>query len=106
MIFAVINAIYAIAYIEVGKIQDFNGVWTHDLPIPVWPSNQLSYEATDIGSWSFVGAREEWMLKLYMKYFIYWTVHVKSIKLWSSQLLTQFIFIPHERIRTHKMTSS
>ena len=27
------------------KIQDFNGIWTHDLMIPVQCSNQLSYEA-------------------------------------------------------------
>ena len=47
-----ILAIYAIAYIEAWKIQDFNGVWTGDLAIPVQRSNQLSYEATDIGSWS------------------------------------------------------
>ena len=30
------------------KNQHFNGVWTHDL---VRCSNQLSYEATDGGSW-------------------------------------------------------
>ena len=36
------------------KIQDFNGVWTRDLAIPVWCSNQLSYEATDVGSWSIL----------------------------------------------------
>ena len=35
MILAVMNAIYAIAYIEAWKIQDFNGVWTLDLAIPV-----------------------------------------------------------------------
>ena len=38
------------------KIQDFNGVCTHDLAIPVWHSNQLSYEATDVGSRSIVGS--------------------------------------------------
>ena len=38
------------------KIQDFNGVWTRALAIPVRRSNQLSYEATDVGSWSFVGS--------------------------------------------------
>ena len=36
------------------KIQDFNEVWTHDLAIPVWCSNQLSYEAADVGSWSIL----------------------------------------------------
>ena len=39
---------------EARKIQDFNGVWTRDLAILVRCSNQLSYEATDVGSWSFV----------------------------------------------------
>ena len=51
MILAVMNAIYAIAW----KSQDFNRVWTRDLAIPVRRSNQLSYEATDVESWSFVG---------------------------------------------------
>ena len=41
---------------EAWKFQDFNGVWTRDLAIPVRRSNQLSCEATDVGSWSFVGA--------------------------------------------------
>ena len=52
MILAVMNAIYAIGYIvEAWKGQDFNGVWTRNLAIPVRRSNQLSYEATDVGSW-------------------------------------------------------
>ena len=52
------KAIYAIVYIEAGKSQDFKGVWTCDLILPVRHSNQLSYEATDVGSWSFVGPKE------------------------------------------------
>ena len=40
---------------EAWKIfQDFNGIWTRDLAIPVRCSNQLSYEATDVGSWSLL----------------------------------------------------
>ena len=58
MILAVMNAIYAIAYVEAWKSQDFNRVRTLDLAIVVRCSNQLSYEATDIGSWSFVGPKE------------------------------------------------
>ena len=58
MILAVMTATYGIAYIEAWKSQDFNGVWTHDVAIPVRRSNQLSYEATDIGSWWFVGPEE------------------------------------------------
>ena len=38
------------------KIQDFNGAWTRDLAIPVRCSNQLSYEATDVGSRSILGS--------------------------------------------------
>ena len=44
--------------IEAWKSQDFNGVWTRDLAIPVRRSNQLSYEATDVVSWSFVNSKE------------------------------------------------
>ena len=43
---------------EAWKIQDFNRVWTRDLAIPVRRSNQLSYEATDVESWSFVGSND------------------------------------------------
>ena len=58
MILAVRNAIYAIAYLEAWKSQDFNRVWTRDLAIVVRRSNQLSCEATDVGSWSLVGPKE------------------------------------------------
>ena len=37
---------------EAWKSQDFNGVWTHDLAISVRRSNQLSYEATDVGNFA------------------------------------------------------
>ena len=70
MILAVVNAILQLRK-EDWKIQDFNGVWTRDLAIPVRRSNQLSYEATDDGSWSFVGSnvlvRNESTMKWYMK---------------------------------------
>ena len=60
---------------EAWKIQDFNGVWTRDLTVPVRHSNQLSYEATDVGSWSFVGSnvpvRNESTMKWYIKWIIY-----------------------------------
>ena len=66
---------------EAWKIQDFNGVWTRDLAIPVRRSNQLSYEATDVGSWSFVGSngpvRNESMMKWYMK----WIIH--ELRIWN-----------------------
>ena len=75
---------------EAWKIQDFNGVWTRDLVIPVRRSNQLSYEATDVGSWSFVGSngpvRNESMMKWYMKWIIFELRIWNQVKLWSSQL--------------------
>ena len=41
---------------EAWKIHDsVNAVLTHDLTIPVRRSDQLSFEATDVGNWSFVG---------------------------------------------------
>ena len=87
MILAVMKAINAIVYIEAWKSKDFNGVWAHDVVIPVRRSNQLSYEATDVGSWSFVGPKDcLWgmtSLSYNMKYFIYWTADVKSSKLWN-----------------------
>ena len=51
-------------------IQDFNGVWTRNLAIPVRRSNQLSYEATDVGSSSNVPVRNESTMKWYMKWII------------------------------------
>ena len=80
---------------EAWKIQDFNGVWTRDLAIPVRRSNQLSYEATDVGSWSFVSSngleRNESMMKWYMIWIIYELLIWNQVKLWSSQLWTQFL---------------
>ena len=58
MIVAVMNSIYAIEYIEAWNNQDFNGVWTCDPATTVQRSYQPSYEATDVGSWSFVGRKE------------------------------------------------
>ena len=62
------KAIYAIAYMEAWKSQDFNRVWTRDLSIPVGRSNQQSYEDIDIGSWSFVGRKEPVMNELEVLY--------------------------------------
>ena len=44
------NCLYKV---EAWKSQDFNGIWTRDLAIPVRRSNQLSYEATGSG---FIGS--------------------------------------------------
>ena len=49
MILAEVTAIYICNYVRsLRKIQDFNGIWTRDLQIPVQRSNQLSYKATDV----------------------------------------------------------
>ena len=44
--------------IEAWKNQDYNGVWTRDLAIPLRLSNELSYEATVVANWSFVSSNE------------------------------------------------
>ena len=88
---------------EAWKFQDFNGVWTRDLAIPVRRSNQLSYEAADVGSWSFVGSngpvRNESMMKWYMKWIIYELRIWNQVKLWSSQLWTQFFQLQFFQLR-------
>jgi len=54
MILAVMNEIYAIAFIEAWKIQDFNVVRTRDLAIPVRRSNVArSRVQTPLKSWIF-----------------------------------------------------
>ena len=54
------------------KNQHFNGVWTRDLAIPVRCPNQLSYEATDVGSWSimcsYVSVKEMNVIGVYERY--------------------------------------
>ena len=47
----------AIAYRTL-KIQGLGGVWARDFAMPVQRSNQLSYEATDVGKWSFLGPND------------------------------------------------
>ena len=72
----------SIASRSLKNFQDFNGISTRDLAIPVRCSNQLSYEATDVGSWSLLSSQlpvisnYEW--KIYMKYNIYCTAGMKS----------------------------
>ena len=83
------NAISAIAYVEAWQMQEFNRVWTRDLAIPELRSiNQLSYEATDVGRWSFVTILTiVTIVKLYISY------------------LTSYL-IPHGLVRTHKWPTS
>ena len=106
MILAVMNAIFAMSK-EAWKIQDLNGVWTRDHAIPVRRSNQLSYEATDVGSWSFVGSnvpvRNESTMKWYMKWIIFELRRRNQVKLWSSQLWTQFLHCVHN-CEDHRFT--
>ena len=80
MILAVMNAIYANVYIEAWKSQDFNRVWTCELVILVQRSNQLSYEATDIGSWSFVGPKE--LVRSECEVII-WNISYIELRMWN-----------------------
>ena len=63
--------------------------------MPVRRSNQLSYEATDVGSWLFVGSnfpvRNESMNEMIYENYLYIELRMwNQVKLWSSQLWTQF----------------
>ena len=71
--------------IEAWKSQDFNGVRTRDLVIPVRRSNQLSYEATDVGSWSFVSFNEPVKSGFEV---IYETFHISLHNVYSPHLNT------------------
>ena len=97
MIPAVMNAIVAIASREAWKIQEFNGVWTHDLAMLVRPSNQLSYEATDVGSRSFGGSNVPVMNES-MNDITYEMSHV--CRKWPAPnfrgLIAQFVRVPHQ----------
>ena len=76
------------------KIQDFNEIWTRNLAIPVRCSNQLSYEATEIGSWSivfiYVPVKEMNVIDVHEINHIR-TAEMKSKNEGSSQLWTEFI---------------
>ena len=52
---------------EKKNIQDFNGVWTRDLAITGAILYQLSYEATDVGSRSWVHMLpwKKWVFMIY-----------------------------------------
>ena len=76
------------------KIQDFNGVWTCECVVLVRCSNQLSYEATDVGSWSvmcsYVPVKEMNVTDVYEINHIS-TAEMKSSEEWSLQLWMQFM---------------
>ena len=55
MILAVLNAICAIAWLTVKKIQDFNGIWTRDLVIP---TELWSYWSWELVNYVFICSRE------------------------------------------------
>ena len=46
-------------FMQLRKVQDFNGVWTRDPAITWAMLYQLSYEAADVGSRSNVGRKGE-----------------------------------------------
>ena len=71
MILALMKAVYVIAYIEACKksgLQRGFNVWPMTM---VLCSNQPSYEATGVGSWSFVGHKEPVRNECEVKYEIF-----------------------------------
>ena len=87
-------------------MQNFNRIWTHDLAIPVRCSNQLSYEATDVGSLSimcsYVPVKEMNVIDVYEINHMR-TAEMKSNEEWSSQLWVKFVQLhnkPEKNFRT------
>ena len=74
------NTIYAIEYIEAPNSQDVNRVWNCDPATMVRCSNQLSYEATHIGSWSFVGPKEPVRSECEI---IIWNISNIELRMWN-----------------------
>ena len=64
------------------KSQDFNPVWTCDPATTVRCSNQISYEATDVGSWSFVGRREPVRNECEV---IIWNISYVELRMWNQE---------------------
>ena len=61
------------------KIRDFNGVWTHDLAIPVWCFTNWAMKPLTLGTgqlWVHVFQWKKWVLMIYEINHI-WTVEVK-----------------------------
>ena len=91
------------------KIQDFNGVWTCECVVLVRCSNQLSYEATDVGSWSvmcsYVPVKEMNVTDVYEINHIS-TAEMKSSEEWSLQLWMQFMQLRKKPEKKKIRTSS
>ena len=74
-----VNAIYAIAQRSLKNIQDFNGVWTRDLAIPVrcstnWAMKPLTFGAGQL--WVHKFPWKKWVLMIYEMNHI-WTAEIK-----------------------------
>ena len=92
------------------KIQDFNGIWTRYLAIPVRCSDQLSYEATDVGSrpimCSNLPVKEMKCDKCIWNKSYMWTAETKSSEEWSSQLWAQFMQLRKRSLKKKFRTST
>ena len=76
---AAVNTIYAIAWRSLKKIQDFNGVWTHDLAIPVGCSINWAMKPLTLGAgqlWVHMFPWKKWVLMIYEINHI-WTAEMK-----------------------------
>ena len=74
-----VNAIYAIAQRSLKKIQDFNGVWTRDLAIPVRCSTNWAMKPLTLGAgqlWVHMFPWKKWVLMIYEINHI-WTAEMK-----------------------------
>ena len=101
---------------EAWKSQDFNGFWTRDVAIPVGRSNQLSYEATDVGSWYRIArsrvqtSLKSWLFQASLRNCLncvhncddHSLLDFKSAVQYMKHFIYHFTSIHHGLIRTHK----
>ena len=91
MILTVVNAIFANCVKKPEKFRTSTGFWTCDLAISVRRSNQLNYEATDVGMviCGFQCSHEQWTtMKWYMKWITY------ELRIWF-HLICKNVTLPH-----------
>ena len=93
-----VNAIYMQLRKEAWKkIQDFNGVWTRDLAIPVRCSTNRAMKPLTLGAgqlWVHMFQWEKWVLMIWNKSYMNCENEMK-MKKWSSQW-TQFMQLRKE----------
>ena len=93
MILALVNAISATA-LRIWKVQNFNGVWTRDLAMPVRRSYPTELEWPELVICGFKCSRDEWILRWLV---IKWWKYANEVKIVNNNSTVQTAQLPCER---------